>query len=252
MAIFEVKNRLISRTWDIEERYVSWTLDTDAGTLFFKRPEDHKHTRTYDVFRDDYDLDRHYFIRDFVTRRDGLLVTKAEHIRDGRGPCIVLGGYRFTNFGGYARRVEEESTATETVYKADKTPNQPIYCEFVFPHGGASKRSAKEFVNAIQPFVDTRFWGSDNLYDGHNQYESLKIWAYFFHEIDEDAREYLRYLQQSNHPEDAWAKGIRSSQISHQALNDDIVEKLQELAELKEKGLIDEEEFKSAKNKLLE
>ena len=34
--------------------------------------------------------------------------------------------------------------------------------------------------------------------------------------------------------------------------NDDIVTKLQELAELKEKGLIDEEEFKSAKNKLLE
>ena len=33
--------------------------------------------------------------------------------------------------------------------------------------------------------------------------------------------------------------------------NDDIVTKLQELAELKEKGLIDEEEFKSAKNKLL-
>tara|TARA_Y100000996_G_scaffold306216_1_gene243114 strand:+ start:737 stop:1594 length:858 start_codon:yes stop_codon:yes gene_type:complete len=34
--------------------------------------------------------------------------------------------------------------------------------------------------------------------------------------------------------------------------NDDIVKKLQELAELKEKGLIDEEEFKAAKNKLLE
>lgn len=34
-------------------------------------------------------------------------------------------------------------------------------------------------------------------------------------------------------------------------VGNDIVEKLQELAELKEKGLIDEEEFKSAKNKLL-
>jgi hypothetical protein len=38
----------------------------------------------------------------------------------------------------------------------------------------------------------------------------------------------------------------------HELGDDDIVKKLQELAELKEKSLIDEEEFKSAKNKLLE
>ena len=43
-----------------------------------------------------------------------------------------------------------------------------------------------------------------------------------------------------------------SSELNAEKVNDDVVKKLQELAELKEKGLIDEEEFKAAKNKLLE
>lgn len=42
-----------------------------------------------------------------------------------------------------------------------------------------------------------------------------------------------------------------NTQVSKPEDGDDIVTKLQDLAELKEKGLIDEEEFKSAKNKLL-
>ncbi len=56
----------------------------------------------------------------------------------------------------------------------------------------------------------------------------------------EKAREILR------------AKDNRENTASPNTENDNIITSLQELADLKEKGLIDDEEFKSAKRKLLE
>ena len=255
MAIIEVKNRAIIKTQHRSDIYESWTLDTNEGTLFFKRFEKDRSPGYLGHYGWGIGVtpldDKYFFIRDFTTKREGLLLTKVENIRNADGPCIVLGGWLFESgeTGGYAREVKPGW------FVPAYEPNQPCYYEFVFAHGTASRLKAKEFTNAIRSFVDTRFWGAtghvwwEDL--EHNRNESLKIWVHFFHGVDEDAREYLQYLQLRNEPADAWAHDIVSSQVSTQASNDDIVEKLQELAELLGKGFIDEEEFKSAKSQLL-